>query len=654
MQHIIKRLGAYSVALCLVGSIGVGCSDGGTQRPQAPQRTGEQIEVGFAHTFVVRTSVLRFTLPKNKEFEGKTAQIRFDGELLEAPFDRTYTATVISDETSGTYVLELPVFGTLWEDVGAEPIDVFTGAIEVEISDSLGMLARGREENVLLEFDETPAPEVSSLERPGDVWPGQRLEVRGRAFLRPDEGTTVAIVEQGTLTRAGSDDPPEDVSGVEVPVRWTGARDVAELPVLPPLVGIHEGRIEGRLRFVNRLDVGTDVDGAAGVLLQGNVQQPRIDAISPQEGSRAQIVRVTGKGFLPTDQEGGYGMLLVYDGGFTPDATPDRTINYRGRSAIQRAPLHVVDHTLIEQDIWYTVTSDFELEGLGAQPGTFEGRIIPVALYQGEEQVGEGVDVRFRVLPTKQMVWVRFMPNFSESLERFGLVNVESEIRQRILEVMRRDYLGVNIEFVESPPTNFNECMTIEIGGPDPTGQGLLGYDNSFNGVPKDIGNLFLQDYLGGYSRQSKDADFSPYGGVFIESFTIFSPTLSETRIAASPVFDMILGEVAPELGGEPVRAAEWPDGPRADAIRRAILMFGNLVGHTGSHEIGHSLGLPYVDGERADEVVYHNRDFGEPFLMDSGGARPFAERAEVQGLGPSYFSPENRAYLDEILPLPE
>jgi hypothetical protein len=59
----------------------------------------------------------------------------------------------------------------------------------------------------------------------------------------------------------------------------------------------------------------------------------------------------------------------------------------------------------------------------------------------------------------------------------------------------------------------------------------------------------------------------------------------------------------------------------------------GNLIGGTLSHEIGHSLGLanPFMEG-------FHNAGDAPNRIMDSGGNRPFVERAEL-------------AILDEYLP---
>ena len=84
------------------------------------------------------------------------------------------------------------------------------------------------------------------------------------------------------------------------------------------------------------------------------------------------------------------------------------------------------------------------------------------------------------------------------------------------------------------------------------------------------------------------------------------------------------------------------------DVIRRAIHTLGNLVGNTATHEIGHSLGLP-----RAPECgAYHNAA-GDRQIMDCGADRPFEERAELTPGSNAVWTPENRRYLEEILPLP-
>jgi hypothetical protein len=50
-------------------------------------------------------------------------------------------------------------------------------------------------------------------------------------------------------------------------------------------------------------------------------------------------------------------------------------------------------------------------------------------------------------------------------------------------------------------------------------------------------------------------------------------------------------------------------------------------------------------------EGGFHNAGDGPNRLMDAGGNRPFSERAELEGMGPSMFCDEHYEYLREILP---
>ena len=75
--------------------------------------------------------------------------------------------------------------------------------------------------------------------------------------------------------------------------------------------------------------------------------------------------------------------------------------------------------------------------------------------------------------------------------------------------------------------------------------------------------------------------------------------------------------------------------------------VFGNIAGSTISHEVGHSLGLANVDGQ------FHNIGDNPGWLMDAGSFRPFEERAELDGQGPSFFEEGSLQYLQGVLPLP-
>ena len=89
---------------------------------------------------------------------------------------------------------------------------------------------------------------------------------------------------------------------------------------------------------------------------------------------------------------------------------------------------------------------------------------------------------------------------------------------------------------------------------------------------------------------------------------------------------------------GEPARIA---------AVERAIRALASIIGETTAHELGHSFGLAQPYGERN---VFHNDADGEGCLMDRGGERPLAERAEEPDAAPTTLCYDEPAYLAEIL----
>ena len=73
-----------------------------------------------------------------------------------------------------------------------------------------------------------------------------------------------------------------------------------------------------------------------------------------------------------------------------------------------------------------------------------------MTLRNGKRNGGEQADATADcALRPKQVVVVRFLSSYQDSLRLFGLRAVDNAVRARVLEVARRDYAGINIEFRE-------------------------------------------------------------------------------------------------------------------------------------------------------------------------------------------------------------
>lgn len=644
----------------LVVVLAFGC---GQKTPEPTDNDGgrivQKLQVEFNQNIIFPTSVLTFRMRGSDRMVPSAAQVYFEGTLAGAPFEWdaviTPTATTGFERTNGDQgdvLIEVGVDQGLWAAVGASPLATFDGDIRVELIDEIGMLADGSLLGLFLDFQADATPNVNTVAS-GNYYSNEHIPVTGQNFLRPEEGDTWAIVD-GTFTYADTELGTRAITGQRTRIRWTGSRTEAEFHIDPGVFGIRPGQFEGSLRFENELRNGQPFTGnqqGAHVLTLG---EPFLAALDPSAGSRGQRINFQGRGFVP-QVDNDYVMFFRFDGIFTYDEGGE--LDLSGENSLERPPDAVISDDTAEMAVWYEII-DNNLVGLGADPGTFSGSITPV--FQDQQGVFEGVpwEGEFIVTPTKQMVYIKYLPGFSTGLGKYGLQNVEFEIRQRILEVANRDYDRLNVEFVDSPPQDFLEFATIEIGGPDPTGGGKFGYDNTCNVQSqkcKDTSNLFLGDYLGGINVASADEFNTPFGGVFIESFDFFSKELNPDNNDASEEFDRVFGPFMPSLGGSPVRGTEYVEGgERTAAIDEAIWVFGSVIGNTCTHEVGHSLGLAFFPQDliRPGEA-FHNKIPGELFIMDPGSERPFVERGEVGGLGPARFNDRNMDYLLDILPKP-
>jgi hypothetical protein len=213
-------------------------------------------------------------------------------------------------------------------------------------------------------------------------------------------------------------------------------------------------------------------------------------------------------------------------------------------------------------------------------------------------------------------------------------------------------YLPWSVDLRFDEPDDFSRASysVVEIGGPDPNGVGLFGYDNT---PGKDIGNLRLFDSIGGTNAETQMDGFPGYGGVFVESFLYWSenPGLPGDAPGGAPdpdpLFDMIFDPVR-ESPATRAEARGEGEAERVAAVAAAIRALGSIIGETTSHEIGHSLGMAQPYGS---PTVYHNDFNGDGCIMDSGGDRPLGERMALDGFTTTMFCYDHPMYLEEVLP---
>lgn len=491
-----------------------------------------------------------------------------------------------------------------------------------------------------LRVDRTLTPNVSSVS-PDRLYVGDLVTLGGGGFLYPNEGASLVELT-GTMT---TEVPARvlSVQGLQIPGEPSedGARDALVFALTPDVLGIVPGTFSGELRVVNTALDGTTTTSAP-LTVNLPLEPPRVEAVEPLAASRGQWIRIRGRGFTPADGLLQAATVLLLEGTFTPRGGQPTTL--QGPSALSLVPDLQLDNQLISAVLRVERDTDGNLSGLGLVPGRFEGTITPVLLLGPDLVRGTPAPLAFDVLPQLQVIYMRALPSFDDALTEFGLLAEKDAVKERIMEVVTRDYQGVNIAFTWDEPTDYAEYGVVEIAGRDPNGTGLFGLDNTEG---KDVGNLRFGDVIGGYNADTQASGYSAYGGVFPGEFMNLSAKAGDNPLA-SPRFDDVFEAVAPDLGGKPAERDEsFGSSPRAAAIREAVRVFGNVCGSTISHEVGHSLGLANVDGQ------FHNIGDNPGWLMDAGSYRSFEERAELDGQGPSFFEPGSLEYLRQILPVP-
>ncbi len=523
----------------------------------------------------------------------------------------------------------------------------YQGAVRVETGYAGSALFRAS--NVLeldWRFVQELQPQVD-VESALDVFVNDRIRVSGQGLLAgTDEGTSVARL--GGCFFPGGNGGCIALEDEELPIVLEDAtqRDKGYFVLSHELIGIEPGLFRGTVEVLNlHGDERSRLTMTAEQQVEYVVQPSRITNVDIEAASLGQFIHIDGGGFV----------------GGAPDALTQLEIQatFTADASGRQRP---VDTSVVTEYVWgrrvrYILD---EVDGLGEsinlrrESGWLEGSIVPVLRYGNKEVRGNSVPFRFRVAPVKQVVVVVFLPSFTESLGRYGLRAVDDRVRARALAMSRSPYRGVNVEFRTELPEEFALYSVVEVSGKDPNEQGLFGYDNT---AGKDTNNQRLNDRIGGVNAATQEQGYPGYGGVFIESFFEFAGGGE----IADPFFDFIFDPIRPDRGFAVTQddldrgIPELSDGrgcvqtglERPMQIACAIWVMGNLVGSTLAHEVGHSLGL----ANPFEPMAFHNSGDKPRRLMDSGGARPFYERADLDGLGGALFCDMEYEYLREIMP---
>jgi hypothetical protein len=480
-----------------------------------------------------------------------------------------------------------------------------------------------------------------------DLW-----MLRGDGFLHPGEGHS-SIRFQGTFTSSSGSTVPVDTVLPAAPAE-AFARDRGFVVLTTTLAGLVAGSLQADCVLQSEFPDGQRLSSSP-IPVTLEFTGPELFSVAPDTMRLGQIVEVSGAGFAESQPGTGAGR----DGGLVETTALDLEGTYfEGNSAVgakvqESIILRVSSGTRAEFVLEATQGGERLVSSLfRKRTGRFEGTArVVTSNNRGDILTGEALPVVWHVITTGQVVLLRFLPGFDESLGRFGLMALQPEVTRAIADVIETIYEDFDLDVRLDSPEDLdaNHYSVVEIGGPDPNGYGLFGMDNT---PGKDVGNLRLFDTIGGTNVQTQADGYPGFGGVFIDAFLYFShhPPFPGERPATAPAPEGSFDDVFDPVRQRSASLAEYQGHAGEDRrleISLAVQLLAHLVGETTAHEIGHSLGLadPY-----GPPNAYHNSTDEPGCLMDTGNHRPFGERAGLPGAAAVRICHDHPHYLLDVL----
>jgi len=512
------------------------------------------------------------------------------------------------------------------------------GEQQIELAVSAGEVISNRV-SVTAEFLETLSPSLDETDYSVRVADAILLQMQEMLF--PGEGNVVAAFSGEFVADSGEAQPLEFVSPVEIVQR--DDRTLAWWNIASDITSLQTGRLTGTLQLRVISSSGAEYDARSESISVLFVSPDLL--VVPGSASTIPVggsVHFTGGGF-PRDEQ----VVAEVDiqGEVRGADGIVRDVSFRGRPVAEASP--GTARVFLQPEL---VDGAFVTDFPGVAAGEFSGTAQLVLRGADGEIRSEPTPLSFAVDGVTQYVRIEFSAGFYAALQRFGLLAVAGRIEARVLEHLQEIYSGISLRVVDELPSDISERVVtvLEITGTDPNGIGLFGYDNS---PGKDVGNLRLNEFVGG-ANAATQADGAPgYGGVFVESFLYWSET---ARRELPP----LTGAPAPDADFESLFASfvvtaatvneAYGQGGRIDALQSAIDALGSLVAETAAHEIGHALGLANPEDP---DGSFHNATDGAGCLMDDGDSRPPGERMGLEGFARTRLCDEERAYLEQILP---